>query len=102
MRYISQLLRRPVEKLLQQLEWEGLSHPLCREGSSVILGKGAQLAGATIASEFPLPKTKEWGKGKGAGVGPSPAYSYSAQVAEVSVDEDTGEVTVHKVWAARV
>ena len=31
---------------------------------------------------------------------PSPAYSYSAQVAEVSVDEETGEVTVHKVWAA--
>jgi 4-hydroxybenzoyl-CoA reductase subunit alpha len=40
------------------------------------------------------------GKYKGAGVGPSPAYSYSAQVAEVSVDEDTGEVSVHKVWAA--
>ena len=40
------------------------------------------------------------GKYKGAGVGPSPAYSYSAQVAEVSVDEETGEVTVHKVWAA--
>ena len=40
------------------------------------------------------------GKFKGAGVGPSPAYSYSAQVAEVSVDEETGEVTVHKMWAA--
>jgi len=40
------------------------------------------------------------GKHKGGGVGPSPAYSYSAQVAEVSVDEDTGEVTVHKIWAA--
>ncbi len=39
-------------------------------------------------------------KFKGAGVGPSPAYSYSAQIAEVSVDEDTGEVTVHKIWAA--
>lgn len=37
---------------------------------------------------------------KGAGVGPSPAYSYSAQVAEVSVDEESGEVMVHKVWAA--
>ena len=40
------------------------------------------------------------GKFKGAGVGPSPAYSYSAQVAEASVDEETGEVTVHKIWAA--
>lgn len=40
------------------------------------------------------------GKHKGGGVGPSPAYSYAAQVAEVSVDEETGAVTVHKVWAA--
>lgn len=33
-------------------------------------------------------------------VGPSPAYSFTAQVAEVSVDEETGIVTVHDVWAA--
>src|SRR4051794_22563203 len=46
------------------------------------------------------PAEARGGKHKGAGVGPSPAYSYSAQVAEVSVDEETGEVTVHKVWAA--
>jgi len=46
------------------------------------------------------PPEARGGKHKGAGVGPSPAYSYSAQVAEVSVDEDTGEVTVHKVWAS--
>ncbi len=46
------------------------------------------------------PKDARGGAFKGAGVGPSPAYSYSAQVAEVSVDEDTGMVTVHKVWAA--
>src|SRR5215470_13915027 len=46
------------------------------------------------------PKEARGGNFKGAGVGPSPAYSYSAQVAEVSVDEETGEVKVHKVWAA--
>ncbi|HLW86952.1 MAG TPA: molybdopterin cofactor-binding domain-containing protein [Terriglobales bacterium] len=46
------------------------------------------------------PTEARGGKHKGAGVGPSPAYSYSAQVAEVSVDEETGEVTVHKVWAS--
>ena len=46
------------------------------------------------------PLESRGGKHKGAGVGPSPAYSYSAQVAEVSVDEETGEVTVHKVWAS--
>jgi len=46
------------------------------------------------------PAESRGGKHKGAGVGPSPAYSYSAQVAEISVDEETGEVTVHKVWAS--
>src|SRR5580765_7731096 len=46
------------------------------------------------------PKDARGGAFKGAGVGPSPAYSYSAQVAEVTVDEETGEVKVHKVWAA--
>jgi len=46
------------------------------------------------------PKEARGGAFKGAGVGPSPAYSYSAQVAEVSVDRETGEVSVHKVWAA--
>lgn len=54
----------------------------------------------TGTGSYAPPQEARGGKHKGAGVGPSPAYSYSAQVAEVSVDEDTGEVTVHKVWAA--
>ncbi len=33
-------------------------------------------------------------------VGPSPAYSFTAQVAEVTVDPETGVVTVDKVWVA--
>jgi len=54
----------------------------------------------TGTGSYAPPQEARGGKHKGAGVGPSPAYSYSAQVAEVSVDEDTGEVVVHKVWAA--
>ena len=54
----------------------------------------------TGTGSYAPPPDARGGKHKGAGVGPSPAYSYSAQVAEVSVDEETGEVTVHKVWAA--
>lgn len=46
------------------------------------------------------PAAATGGKFKGAGVGPSPAYSYSAQVAEVSVDQETGQVRVLKIWAA--
>jgi len=37
---------------------------------------------------------------KGAGVGPSPAYSYQAAVAEVSVDLETGVVTVDRITNA--
>jgi 4-hydroxybenzoyl-CoA reductase subunit alpha len=33
-------------------------------------------------------------------VGPSPAYSFTAQVAEVTVDPDTGVVTIDHIWAA--
>jgi 4-hydroxybenzoyl-CoA reductase subunit alpha len=54
----------------------------------------------TGTGSYAPPKEARGGTHKGAGVGPSPAYSYSAQVAEVSVDEETGEVTVHKIWAA--
>jgi 4-hydroxybenzoyl-CoA reductase subunit alpha len=54
----------------------------------------------TGTGSYAPPAEARGGKHKGAGVGPSPAYSYSAQVAEVSVDEETGEVTVYKVWAA--
>src|SRR5438477_459561 len=54
----------------------------------------------TGTGSYAPPPEARGSKHKRAGVGPSPAYSYSAQAAEVSVDEDTGEVTVHKVWAA--
>jgi 4-hydroxybenzoyl-CoA reductase subunit alpha len=58
-------------------------------------------SGALIGTgSYAPPAEAKGGQFKGAGVGPSPAYSYSAQVAEVSVDEETGEVTVHKIWAA--
>jgi CO/xanthine dehydrogenase Mo-binding subunit len=54
----------------------------------------------TGTGSYAPPAEARGGQFRGAGVGPSPAYSYSAQVAEVSVDEETGEVTVHKIWAA--
>jgi len=46
------------------------------------------------------PADARGGKFKGAGVGPSPAYSYSAQVAEVTVDPETGQVTVDRITVA--
>lgn len=56
-------------------------------------------AGAISASGAYAPPRLA-GPYKGSGVGPSPAYSFSACVAEVTVDEETGEVRVEKVWLA--
>ncbi len=37
---------------------------------------------------------------RGGTIGASPAYSFTAHVVEVNVDEETGRVTVEKVWCA--
>jgi 4-hydroxybenzoyl-CoA reductase subunit alpha len=47
-----------------------------------------------------LPASHGGKKYRGAAIGGSMGYSYSAQVVEVSVDEETGVVTVDKVWVA--
>jgi 4-hydroxybenzoyl-CoA reductase subunit alpha len=39
-------------------------------------------------------------KFKGSGVGPTPAYSYSACAVEVTVDPETGDIRVDRVWIA--
>ena len=49
---------------------------------------------------YSTPAESQGGQYKGGGVGPSPAYSYSAQVAEVTVDPETGQVTVDRIIAA--
>jgi 4-hydroxybenzoyl-CoA reductase subunit alpha len=54
----------------------------------------------TAVGTYTTPEEAQGGKYKGAGVGPSPAYSYSAQVAEVTVDPETGQVTVDRIIAA--
>ncbi len=51
-----------------------------------LLGKGA----------YTPPKLG--GKFKGAAVGTSPAYSFGAQVGEVEIDKETGEITVIGIW----
>src|SRR3989440_186171 len=56
--------------------------------------------GALVSSGSYAPPEGIHGDYKGAGVGPSPAYSYSACVAQVAVDEETGEVVVEKLWLA--
>jgi 4-hydroxybenzoyl-CoA reductase subunit alpha len=54
----------------------------------------------TVKGTFTVPRSHQGGRYRGAGVGPSMAYSYAAVAAQVDVDEDTGLVTVEKVWVA--
>ena len=60
----------------------------------------AESAIGAIGSTGSYTPPRSPGKYKGAGVGPSPAYSYSCAVAEVTVDQETGIITVPKVWIA--
>ncbi len=56
--------------------------------------------GLVAQGAYAPPEDARGGKFKGGGVGPSPSYSYSAQVAEVTVDPETGRVRVDKIVAA--
>jgi 4-hydroxybenzoyl-CoA reductase subunit alpha len=47
-----------------------------------------------------IPESHGGRKYRGAAIGGTMGYSYSAQVVEVSVDEETGVVTIDKVWVA--
>ena len=47
-----------------------------------------------------IPESHGGKKYRGSAIGGTMGYSYAAQVVEVSADEDTGVVTVDKVWVA--
>jgi len=54
----------------------------------------------TERGTFTVPKQFQGGKHRGGAVGSTMGFSYAAQVVEVSVDKDTGEITVEDVWVA--
>ncbi len=92
-----QILRGSLQQK-RKLEDEGPKDHMSFEAAVVA---AIDFSGAlTGTGSYAPPPEARGGKYKGAGVGPSPAYSYAAQVADVSVDTETGEVTVHKIWAA--
>jgi 4-hydroxybenzoyl-CoA reductase subunit alpha len=54
----------------------------------------------TVKGTFSCPPEFQGGKHRGGAVGSTMGFSYTAQVVEVSVDLDLGQITVEKVWAA--
>ncbi|MEO6891441.1 MAG: molybdopterin cofactor-binding domain-containing protein [Ktedonobacteraceae bacterium] len=97
----SEHLRVPVERLQAA---GGVIYHEDDPGVSMSFVQAVQRAearfGALVAAGSYTPPDDIHGDYKGAGVGPSPAYSYSACVAAVTVDEETGEVVVDKLWLA--
>ena len=77
-------------------------------GSEQSILSFAEVAQAALAEDgtisvkgtFTCPPEAQGGKHRGGAVGSTMGFSYAAQVVEVAVDVDTGQITVEKVWAA--
>lgn len=54
----------------------------------------------TERGTFTVPKSFQGGKHRGGAVGSTMGFSYASQVVEVAVDEETGEITIEKVWVS--
>ena len=67
----------------------------------VVAAALAEVGTLTVKGNYDtLPESHGGKKYRGAAIGGSMAFSYAAQVVEVSVDPDTAEITVDKVWVA--
>ena len=53
-----------------------------------------------VKGTFSTPLEAQGGKQRGGAVGSTMGFSYAAQVVEVKVDEDIGQIEVVKVWSA--
>src|SRR5881396_3412116 len=97
----SEKLGRPVAQLLAAYGRIYDRHDpeqFVRFADAAVLAEGRH--GTLVAAGSYTPPAGIGGSYKGAGVGPTPAYSYQASVAEVSVDLETGTLTVDKVTTA--
>ncbi|HWP25474.1 MAG TPA: 4-hydroxybenzoyl-CoA reductase subunit alpha [Xanthobacteraceae bacterium] len=54
----------------------------------------------TVTGTFTCPPEAQGGKHRGGAVGSTMGFSYAAQVVEVTVDENTGAISVDRVWTA--
>lgn len=64
------------------------------------LVKIAEAKHGTLGAVGSYTPPRRGGRYKGAGVGPTPAYTYSACVAQVTVEPDSAELTIDKIWIA--
>ncbi len=70
------------------------------EFREVVAAALAERGAITVTGTFTVPKEYQGGTQRGGAVGATMGFSYAAQVVEVSVDAETGEIRVEKVWVA--
>ncbi len=96
---------KKLEASADEIEWEG--ERCCVTGTDRVLAFNQVVEAAladggtlTVKGAWSTPPETQGGKFRGAAVGSTAGFSYAAQVVEVAVDEDTGMVTVERVWVA--
>ena len=89
----------------ERIEWLGEGCRVAGEErgldfAAVVSAALAESGTVTVKGTWSTPPETQGGKHRGGAVGSTAGFSYAAQVVEVSVDEDTGEVKVERVWVA--
>ncbi len=96
---------RHLDVPVERIEWLGEGCRVAGEerGLDFAAVVGATLADSgtvTVKGAWSTPPETQGGKHRGGAVGSTAGFSYAAQVVEVSIDEDTGQVKVEHVWVA--
>jgi 4-hydroxybenzoyl-CoA reductase subunit alpha len=104
-RVLTQAAARRLKVAPEAVEWAGESCGVIGTDQVIDWAQVVQEAlidsGAlTVKGTWSTPPETQGGKFRGAAVGSSAGFSYGAQVVEIEVDEETGQVTVEKVWIA--
>jgi 4-hydroxybenzoyl-CoA reductase subunit alpha len=90
---------------IERIEWLGEGCRVVGEErgldfADVVTAALADTGTLTVKGTWSTPPETQGGKFRGAAVGSTAGFSYAAQVVEVAVDEDTGVVSVERVWVA--
>jgi 4-hydroxybenzoyl-CoA reductase subunit alpha len=88
---------------VERIEWLGEGCRVIGEERGLDFAESVTAALAdtgtlTVKGTWSTPRETQGGKFRGAAVGSTAGFSYAALVVEVSVDEETGAVTVEHVW----
>ena len=97
---------KKLEVAPEEIECEGETFFVAGSSQSVLpfhdvaIAALAEEGTINVKGTFSTPIEAQGGKHRGGAVGSTMGFSYGAQVVEVSVDEDTGQIAVEKVWVA--